>query len=514
MLRGLALTAVVFAGLAVAQERPRLGVIVVVDQLPLDAFDKRLPLTKGGFKRLVAEGFRFREMRYEAAATLTAAGHSTIATGAYASVHGIVANEWIDGDTGKSTLAVQDAAYQVLGRPPAKQDGTAPTLMRVPTLGDSVKSNAPGAKVVAISAKDRSAIVMGGRSADAAVWFDAEKPFFTSSTFYGPQLPPWVQPTNLAIAEALLKKRFSWGLPGGGLTGKNPVPAAGRQGDSEPNAEQPGLQPMLDAWEVDLSLAAIDALELGADDVPDLLTISFSGHDRIGHEFGPDSPEGLAEFLAVDVELGRLLEGLDAKVGKGKYVVALTSDHGVCPVPEVSKQRGLDAGRVDLKALREKLEAEADAKLGPGDWFAGSKTPGLTATPQGRAKLFTIADALRAIALQQPGVLDFVAGPKLLEPGALGSAGAIWRRGYFPGRSPDFLVLSKAYWSYGTADVTGHASHWLYDRQVPLVFFGAGVPKGSAPFAEAIDVAPTFARLLGVPTPAGAEGRVLEALFR
>jgi predicted AlkP superfamily pyrophosphatase or phosphodiesterase len=513
VLRGLIAISLVSSFAAAAQERPRLGVLVVIDQLPLDAFDKRLPLVKGGFKRLVTEGFRFREMRYEAAATLTAAGHSTITTGAYASVHGIVANEWIDGDTGKSTLAVEDSAYQVIGRPPTKQDGTAPTWLRVPTLGDSVKSNAPGAKVVAISAKDRSAILMGGRAADAAVWFDAEKPLFTSSTFYGPQLPAWVQPTNLAIAEALLKKRFTWGLPGGGITGKNPAPA-GRQGDSEPNAEQPALQPLLDGWEVDLALAAVQGLSMGADEVPDLLTISFSGHDRIGHEFGPDSPEGLTEFLAVDAELGRLLDGLDAKVGKGRYVVALTSDHGVCPVPEVSKQRGLDSGRIDMKGLREKLEAEADAKLGPADWFSGSKTPGLTAAPAGRAKLFTISDALRAIALKHPGVLDFVPAPKLLEPGALGSVGAIWRRGFFQGRSPDFLVLSKAYWSYGTSDVTGHASHWLYDRQVPLLFFGAGVPKGTAPFAEAIDVAPTFARLLGVPIPSGAEGRVLEPLFR
>ncbi|MCA2980235.1 MAG: alkaline phosphatase family protein [Myxococcaceae bacterium] len=512
--RGLAVTVSLVAGLCAAQERPRLGVMVVVDQLSLDAFDRRLPLARGGFKRLVAEGFRFGEMRYEAAATLTAAGHSTLATGAYASTHGIVANEWIDPETGRPRLAVEDPAYQVLGRAPARQDGTAPTSLRVPTLGDSVKVSAPGARVVAVSAKDRSAILMGGRSADAAVWFDAERPLFTSSTFYGPKLPAWVQPTNLAVAEALVQRRFAWGLPGGGLTGKHPPPASARNGDSEPNAEQAALQPLLDRWEVDLALAAVDALALGADEVPDLLTVSFSGHDRIGHEFGPDSPEGLAEFLAVDVQLGRLLEGLDAKVGKGRYVLVLSSDHGVCPVPELSKQRGLDAGRVDLKALRERLEAEADAALGPLDYFAGSKTPGLTATSKGRAKLLSIASRLRAVALEQPGVLDLVAAPALLEPSALGAAGALWRRGYFPGRSPDFLVIAKPYWSYGTADVTGHASHWLYDRQVPLVFFGAGVPRGAAPYAEAIDVAPTFARLLGVPAPAGAEGRVLEALFR
>ncbi len=497
---------VILSGFAFAQERPKLGVLVVVDQLSVDTFNKRLPLTKAGFKRLAKEGFRFREARYETAATLTSAGHSTLATGAYASVHGIVANEWIDGETGKSVISTEDPAYQVLGRAPAKQDGTAPTLLRVPTLADSVKLSDERAKAVSISAKDRSAILVAGRAADAALWFDAERPVFTSSTFYGREVPAFAASVNAKITEALEKKAFTWGSPGGATQG--------RVGDSEPDSEQPGLQPQLDGWEVDLALSAVKALELGKDEVPDFLGISFSGHDRIGHAFGPDSPEGLAEFLAVDRELGRLLDGLDAAVGKGKYLVVLSSDHGVAPVPEVATARHLDAGRVDLKALREKLEQEADTLLGKGDWFVGNKTPGLTAAPAGRAKLFTIADQLRAVALKQPGVLDLYAAPKLFEPNAFGSTGALWRRGYFPGRSPDFIVISKPFWTYGTADTTGHASHWLYDRAVPLIFFGASVPQGQGPLAEAIDIAPTFARLLGVPSPTGAEGRPLELLFR
>lgn len=496
---------------AQAQERPRLGVMIVVDQLSVDAFDKRLPLAKGGFKRMVEQGLRFREAQYQAAPTLTSSGHATIATGAYASVHGIVSNEWTDWETGKNLLSTEDPAYTVLDRPAAKQDGTAPTMLRAPTVGDSVKVHDARGKVVAISAKDRSAILMVGRSADAVVWFDAERPIFTSSTFYGATVPAFAAPVNQRIGEALLKKAFEWGLPGGGTTGANPRPT-GRQGDSEPDAEQPALQPLVDAWEVDLALNAVKTLQLGADDAPDLLTVSFSGHDRIGHAFGPDSPEGLAEFLTVDRELGRLLTGLDQQVGKGAWVAVLSSDHGVAPVPEVLKQRRIDAGRIDMKALRALLEQEADTRLGPGDWFASSKTPGLAATPKGREKLNTITDALRDLARKQPGVLDLLPASKLVT-GALGPAAELWRHGFVPGRSPDFIVVSKPYWIYGS-DVTGHASQWLYDRAVPLVFCGAGVPKGTAGSVEAIDIAPTFARLLGVPAPAAAQGRTLDAVFR
>ncbi|MER2566820.1 MAG: alkaline phosphatase family protein [Myxococcaceae bacterium] len=494
-----------------AQERARLGVLVVVDQLSLDSFDQRLPLAKGGFRRMVDQGLRFREARFNVAPTITSSGHATLTTGAWASVHGVVSNEWNDWATGKNTLSTEDKSYTVVGRPPAKQDGTAPTSLRAPTLADSVKVRDARGKVVAISGKDRSAILSVGRAADAVVWFDAERPMFVTSTFYAQKLPAFVAPVNDAIAAGLLKKLFTWGLPGGGITGANPAPR-GRQGDSEPDAEQPALQPKIDAWEVDLALGAVKELKLGADDAPDLITISFSGHDRIGHNFGAESPEGVAEFLAVDHELGRLFDGLDQQVGKGAWVAVMSSDHGVAPVPDKLVERKIDAGRIDLKAVRAQLEQEADAKLGPGDWFESSKTPGLTATAAGREKLNGISDALRAVAIKQPGVLDLLSAERIAKA-APGSMEELWRRGYVPGRSPDFIVVAKPYWTYSRGDLTGHASHYLYDRTVPLVFLGAGVPHGTADAAEVIDLAPTFARLLGVPAPAAAQGRVLDALF-
>jgi hypothetical protein len=502
--------AVLLATAASAAERPRLGVFLVIDQLSAEAFRARLPLATQGIKRLATEGHLFYEARYEAAPTITSVGHATLMTGAYGAVHGITGNEWIETETGTPRLSTEDPAYQVLGRDPHPRDGTAPTWLRAPTLADAVRAHHDKAMAVAISAKDRSAILCAGR-AGLAIWFDAERPIFTTSTFYAKELPPFVAPVNQRIAEAVVKGAFRWGLPAGGIDGKAPQLPKGRVGDSEPFAEALEIQQPLDTAEVDVALSAVEQLGLGKDEVPDLLVISFSAHDRIGHHFGPDSKESLDDFLHLDREIGRLLTELDRRVGRGKYVVALSSDHGVPPVPEVAKARGLDAGRVDMKALRELLDAELDAALGKQDWFVGSKTPGFTLAPMLRLKALTQLERLRKVARAQPGVLDLFssAALDLADPAQL-----MFRRGYVPGRTPDLIVLTRPYWTYGTWDLTGHASPYLYDRAVPLVFFGGPIKKGQSGVAEVIDAAPTLSRLLDVPAPAASQGRPLDAVFR
>ncbi len=491
--------------------RARLGVLVVIDQLSADAFEARLPKTTGGIRRLVDEGTRFRACLYDAAPTLTSIGHSTLVTGTTGDVHGIVGNEWVDHETGKAVLSTEDPAYQVLGRAP-KRDGTAPTWLMAPTLGESVKLADPKARVVTISAKDRASILTAGRGADAAIWFDTEQPFFTTSTFYAAQIPAWVTPTNEKLAKLLVSGAFAWGLPGGGASGQNPTPP---KRDREPFAERPELQPILDGLEVDLAEAAVKALELGKDDVPDLLVVSFSGHDRTGHAFGPDAPEAIAEFGVIDRELGRLLTVLDANVGRGRYVVALSADHGVAPLPEFAKARGLDSGGVDSAAIKEVLEKEADATLGKGDWFAQAKASGLyAASPAARAKLHGLDARLRTLAKAQPGVADLLPMPSVMSGAMPGQFGDAFRKGAYLGRSPDFMIVPRPYWVFGTSDHTGHGTPYFYDRAVPLVFAGAGVKKGVANEADAIDVAPTLARLMGVPPPAATRGRVLELILR
>jgi len=246
--------------------------------------------------------------------------------------------------------------------------------------------------------------------------------------------------------------------------------------------------------------------------VPDLLTLSFSSHDVYGHHFGPDSQESLDCFSRIDAELARFFAQLDAQVGKGKWVAALSADHGAGKLAEDLQARHLDAGRFDGKALKAKLEAEADATLGQGDWFIGYWAPGVFARPAVRAKLHSIDDKLRAVAKQQDGVADLIPLPRLLAGETFGPLAGYFHRAAFAGRSPDFIVVTKPYWQYGVLDRVAHGTPYLYDRAVPALFYGAGVKKGETPYAEAIDVAPTLAKLLGVPPPAACEGRAIPAV--
>lgn len=505
-MRLLAVLALSFVTSSFAAERPRLGVVIVVDQLGADTFRARLPEATGGFKRLASEGYRFFEARYEAVPTITSVGHATLLTGAYGEVHGIVSNDWLDVASGKPRLSTEDPAFQVLGRESHRRDGTSPNSLRVPTLADAVRRSNEKALALSVSAKDRSAILCAGR-AGLAVWFDAELPFFTTSTFYAKELPGFLKPVNERLAKMVAAGTFAWGLPAGGITGKSPrLPS--RTDDSEPFAERREIQALIDAAEVDVALEGVKALGLGKDDVPDLLTISFSGHDRIGHEYGPDSQESRDEFAVVDREIGRLLAELDKLVGKGRYVVAFSSDHGVAPLPELSLARGLDAGRIDMKGARERLDQLLDEKLGKQDWFIGSKTPGLTLAPALREKALTQFEALRATAKALPGIEDLLRTAHPHGPWA-----ALVTRGAYEGRSPDLFIVSRPNWTYGTVDKTGHASPYLYDRAVPLIFFGAGVKKGQGGVTEPIHLAPTLAALLNVSPPAGAQGRPLVEVF-
>ncbi|MFT3837554.1 MAG: alkaline phosphatase family protein [Myxococcaceae bacterium] len=496
---------------AAAPERPRLGVLIVIDQLSAYSFDARIANTKAGLATMARDGHRIEELRYQYAPTVTSAGHTTLATGAWPATHGIVANTWWDEGDAMEVHSTEDAHYQVLGRPAVKGDCTAPTRMQAPTLGDAMHWNDSRSIVVGVAPKERSAMLMSGKSANAAVWIDSERPFFTTSTYYTKDLYPWVQPINDELAK-MVAQALKPGLPQGGITGKNPELPVARDGGFGTINEELAWQPTFEKMEVDAALAAVKALGMGKDEVPDLLTLSFSSHDVYGHHFGPESQESLDCFNRIDGELGRLFAQLDLLVGKGKWVAALSADHGAGKLAEDLVARHIDAGRFDGKALKGKLEAEADTALGQGDWFVGYWTPGVFARPPVRAKLHTIDERLRAVAKQQAGVEDLLPLPRLLSGESFGPLGEIFHRAAYAGRSPDFIVVTRPYWQYGVLDRVAHGTPYLYDRAVPALFYGAGVKKGATPYADAVDVAPTLAKLLGVPPPAAAEGRAISSV--
>jgi hypothetical protein len=496
------------SSLAFAAERPKLAVLLVVDQLGADTFEARVPLATAGIKRMLEQGFRVQQLRYQSAPTVTSVGHATLVTGSWPQTHGITANEWFDESLQKPTYSTEDSRYRTLGREPKPRDCTSPALLRAPTLGDSLKAWNEKAKVVTVSGKERSAILPGGASADLAIWIDAERGVFTTSTYYSNQLPDWLSGPNGMLSSGINQEQPPI------FAGKLPLARTRRSSDGGfegPLNERFELQGLFEHAEVDATLAAVKAFELGKDEAADFLSVSFSGHDFLAHAFGPDAPEVVDDFRRLDFEIGRLLDGLDGWVGKGKYVVALTSDHGGSQNPDLLKQRRLDAGRVDGRAgVRNALEAEADAALGPGDWFTGWWTPGLFSTAAAKPKVHSVDARIVAAGRKLDGVAEVLPLPELMNPGSFGALGEIYRRGVYPGRSPDFIVVPRPYWIYGMKDSASHATAWLYDRAVPLILFGGGVKKGELELAEAVDVAPTLAALVGAPAPAASVGRALQ----
>ncbi len=514
---------------AALAERPRLAVVLVVDQLSAATFDANLPAATGGFRRLVNEGFRYRECRYEAAPTTTSSGHATLSTGTYPSVHGIVANSWFDPATRASVYATEDSRYPIVGREPVPpRDGVSPFRLKAAAFGDALKASFEDAKVISLSGKDRGAVFLAGASANAAVWLDWHRPMFVTSRLYATELPPWVKPFNDRLSQALAAG-LMWSLPRGGFTGEHKerpyardIAGFGRQfphslqKDSSPprQAEAVRLHPIADEMLVDMAVAALEQERLGKDDVPDLLTLSFSGFDELAHAFGPDSPEVQVRFRELDAAVGRLLQVLDRSVGRGRYVVVLTADHGGNRVPEELRLRGIDAGRIDVRAMVPVLEQDADSALGAGDWFVGWYTPGFVVHPTAQERIHSIDAALRAAARRTEGVLDLLPKHELIA-GRHGPVGDLYRRGLDAERSPDFILLTRPFWQYGTHDAAAHGTHHLYDRRLPLVWFGAGVKRGEALSSEPIDVAPTLAWLLEAEPPSASMGRVLrEALSR
>ncbi len=527
-----ALVAVVLLLSAAAHARPRLAVIVVIDQLGESHLERRIDEGLAPtIASLAQEGYRYRDTRYEAAPALTAAGHATIATGAYPELHGIVANDWYDPSLRRFVDAVEDPRFTTLGRKPVPGDGTAATALRSGTLGEALKLRYPKARVVGVAGKDRGAILPAGPAADLALWMDSQAPRFTTSTAYAQELPAFVTRVNDQLREDL-KKGFVWELPRGGITGQNRAPEWARDrygfGKAAPHridpkgspahiSEQLLHLPMTEALVIDLALGAVETYELGRDDQPDLLTVSFSTFDKVLHTFGPDSDQAADAMRIIDGELKRLLEGLDARVGKGQYTVALTADHGGGWVAEVARERGVRAGQLDIPELQKALEATSQRTMKTkGPIFAGFKGTGWYALAAHREKV-TQPQAfatLRELLLGTEGVRAVFTQQSLLSAPPSSPVDALYRRGLYPSRSPDLFIAPEPYFTFGPKDATGHGTWHLYDRQLPLVFWGAGIKTGEGERAELTDLAPTLARLLGTSPPSGAQGRVLrEALL-
>lgn len=514
---------------ATSASRPSLLVIVVVDQMRADYLTRYGARFTSGLRRLLDDGAVFDEARYPYLNTVTCAGHATIGTGALPATHGAILNQWYDRAIGRVRTCTDDpsVATYTYGLP-ERSRGHSAAALRVPTLGDRLRSASPESRVVTMSMKARSALMLAGQKATAATWLGDHN--FDSTDALGPPNPrvaAYVAANPIGayrgeVWERLLPEDTYTGPDAGigerpdpGWTSLFPHPLAGRSPDQYLHLWEES--PWSDAYLGRFAEAAIRDFELGQRDAVDLLGVSFSATDLVGHSFGPDSHEVQDTLLRLDRTLGSLLATLDRLVGRDRYVLALSADHGVARIPEAATAAGTTAGRVPLGLVRSTVDAALSA-LGPGPHVARVEYTQIYLTPEtaARATAVTLAPAITALQAM-PGVKAALWNRALdrAVPGVDETTLAAVRASHDAERSGDLMIVPREHFFFVVGsradggDATTHGTLHTYDQHVPLIFLGR-------PFAAAhhdrrvtpADLAPTLADTIALPMP-GVEGRSL-----
>jgi hypothetical protein len=511
--------------------------------------------TKGGFERLLKEGTWFQNCHYPYANTVTAAGHAALATGCSPAKHGIVGNDWYDRAAGKDVISVESDRYQPV--PPPRPDtgkrrdkkkpyGAAPARLLVPALGDTLKEATGGkGRVVSLSLKDRSAVFLAGKKADACYWFNTGAGAFVTSTYYRDKLHAWVTDYNRARpADGWFGKDWTRLCPDlDYVRHSGPDDVKGewtgyKQGRTFPHPTTGGLKkpgkayyeavlnsPFGNDLLLGLVKKAVTAERLGQNDVPDLLCVSFSSNDLVGHTWGPDSQEVFDVTLRSDRLMKDLLQFLDARVGKDRYVVAVSADHGICPLPEVARSRGKKAGRIEARALKTRankfLNETFNGDEDSVNWIEAAVYPWIYLN-RGVVKARKlpsrkVEEALAGWLARQPGIQTAYTRTRLLQgPMKDDPIGERVRQSFHPDRCGEVTVVLKPYFlmtslTTGTTHGTPHA----YDTHVPLLVYGCGIAakvrkEPVTPQAAAV----ILAHALGIKPPSAAEAPLPEGVIK
>lgn len=511
--------------------RPRLVVLLVVDGLPQwQVTGYRHQLAPDGLVRFLEHGASFADAHYGHAFTVTAAGHATLLTGASPHRTGIIGNEWRNVQTGEQVYCTGDADASYIDHPTDRLAGTSPRNLQAESVGDVLRRIEPRSKVIGISGKDRGAILPAGRAGTAYMYM-TETGEFASSSHYMQRHPAWAEAFNSARpADRYFKAEWKPLLPEDAYAASVPDsqpwfgPGGGKlpmtMGAAEASPGQPFYaallrSPFVDALTLDFARAAIAGEQLGRDDAPDILSVSLSGHDYVNHRWSAESRLSHDHLLQLDRLLQSFLQHLDATVGRDNYIAVLSSDHGFMPSPEVSRARGLDAGRVSSTALLAKVNAGLEQRFGVARLVPFISASALVLDRRLLAErgldLDAAAAAARELLVQEPGIAAAYTRREL-ESGSRSGAAFFdaMRRSWHREISGDVPYVLRPNWMAGTAVAT-HGSPHAYDTHVPILVWGPRWVKPGQVEArvEVNDIAPTLARWLGIPAPSSAEGRPL-----
>lgn len=503
-----------------APEFSGLIVLLVIDQLPQFLIDRYDTLFVGGFRRLLDEGRVYSRAYHEHARTSTAPGHTTIAAGVYPSRHGVVGNSWSE-PVGGEWVQVEnflDVTEDMVGRPDGR--GFSPRVLRTSTFADWLLAADPEARVLAISGKVRGAVPMAGHGKQHVYVLNDSGPAFVTSTYYRDTVPDWVRRFNEGrLAELLADSVWESTVPAAAAGLSRPDTTAyerrgahvafphGFAAEEEVWAERDhGFMgwfwrtPMLDEASIALAIAGVEALGLGRREGVDLLSLGLSATDPIGHTYGPHSREQLDNLFRLDRGIGDLLEFLDEAVGRGRYIVALSADHGVLTAPEYRRELGEVGVRVPVSEALEALRA-ADEVVAASDEELHARRAAIL------EEYDFVADAMTREEL-------LAIDPSTPLAASADSFVILYRRSFRPDRaiSPGergvFVRLREGHMV--DEAIATHGSAYAYDRHVPLLLMGPGIEaRRLDEVAATVDVAPTLASLIGVPAPPDLDGRVL-----
>jgi predicted AlkP superfamily pyrophosphatase or phosphodiesterase len=522
---------------------PKLVLVVVIDGLPQEQLMKNYDLLlANGFRRLMDRGAWFSDGHQAHAFTVTAAGHAAILSGAYPYQTGIIGNDWKSRD-GKFIYNTADTNHRYLdGTPTLEEDGVSPKNLQVSLLGDELRYASNNAsRIFSVSGKDRGAILMAGKTGTAYM-YSTKTGRFTSSSYYMEKHPDWwenyyaKQPQNQWFHQRWNTlfdnpKVYERALPEGQKAAvyNNMTSKMGYMyglGETSPGSIYYRMllpSPFGDEMTSEFALTMVKGEAIGRNSrgATDILTVSFSSHDYINHNFGPESIQSMDHLLRLDRTLARFFDAVDAQVGRNDVLTVLTSDHGFMNTPEYSSARGFDSGRIDPTETRNAVNALAEKKFGIAKVATQHMTGGWTldyaAIDAKGLNREEVESFMARTVLEQPGIA-YAFTRTQLERGAMPAhrVGLLVQRSWHRQMAVDLVVVTRPFYYFQTrrpepSSVCSHGTPYSYDTNVPILMHGPKWIRAGryGQYAETVDIAPTLAQILNVRVPSASEGKVL-----
>lgn len=523
-------------------ERPKLVVGIVVDQMRQEYLYRFYSkFGNGGFKRMMNDGFMLKNAHYNYTPTVTGPGHASVYTGTTPAYHGIISNEWYDKNLKKDVNCVEDANHKVVGSPNGNGD-VSPWRLLTTTITDELKLfSQKRSKVIGISVKDRGAVLPAGHMADAAYWYDSRSGNFITSTYYMNTLPAWVQKFNARkLPDQYLSQEWKTVYPIEQYTesGADDTPYESKIGGKDRPVFPYDLKtlrksgdydllstvPFINDYVTEMAKAALDGEKLGQGQTTDFLALSFSQTDILGHGVGPNAVEIQDTYIRLDKNLEDLFKTLDAKVGAGKYTVFLSADHAVADVAQYLKDNKVPSGYfspANLKAslsdfLAQYFPGKDIIEAIDGDQIFFNQEAFHNDPKASGVELLVATELVVNYLMAQDGIANAYS-ENVIRQGRFDEKGikGMVIRGYHAKRSGDIIfILESGWYSAGRVQGTTHGSPYMYDTNVPILFYGFGIPKGSTvKYHTVTDIAPTLAVLLSIKFPSGTTGEPIQEIF-